>query len=349
MNLNQAAATVYCPPKAPAPWRLEDLLPDVPLRYFSFARRALASGLRAAKVSRGDKVLVPEFVCRDLLSSIAAVGAEPVFYPVNRALAPATDPKDWPKARAIIAVNFFGFPADLSPFQRYKELTGALIVEDNAHGLFSRDERGALLGARADLGIFSLRKTLALPNGAALAATGKGGDWGLEPQSPFAKAGLRSLVKSSARTIAGLAGAKAALGALNGLRRLRQLKSGSRLPPGDPASEKFLPGPELPCAQLAQPLRLSSPSLETARRRALYELVGKEISALGLQPVFPHLPPAVVPQGFPFRLDERRHDEAFTRLARLGFEPMSWPDLPSAVASTAPEHYRGIYLVYFLW
>ena len=77
------AATVYAPPRARAPWRLEDLLPGLALRYFSFGRRALAAGLRAAGIGAGKAVLLPEFVCRDLLSAVADAGSGPVFYPVR--------------------------------------------------------------------------------------------------------------------------------------------------------------------------------------------------------------------------------------------------------------------------
>mgnify|MGYP003896109965 FL=1 len=68
----------------------------------------------------------------------------------------------------MLAVNYFGFAQDLSPFREYCSTTGATLIEDNAHGFLSKDSAGNLLGTRADLGITSIRKTFRLVNGAAL-------------------------------------------------------------------------------------------------------------------------------------------------------------------------------------
>ncbi|MBI3553484.1 MAG: DegT/DnrJ/EryC1/StrS aminotransferase family protein [Elusimicrobia bacterium] len=349
MTSAELDASVYAPPAAP-PWRLEDFFPGTPVRYFSFARRATAAGLQAAKIGAGDAVLVPEFICRDFLSAVRAVGARALFYPVDKTLRPAADPRDWPSARAVVAVNYFGFAQDLAPFERYRQRTGALIVEDNAHGLFSRDAQGRWLGSRGDLGVFSLRKTLPLSNGAALTLNAKDRPWHLSPQSAFADSGgLKAAFRGGVRWLARAAGARSAYRALEGLRRLRQIRTGHRLPPGDPESEVQLPFPELPCRELEAPLTLAGAERETARRRELYRDLSNELRGQGFELVYPDLPAGTVPFGLAVRLPETERGRAFALLARRGLEPLAWPDLPSSVAAGAPDHYRAIHIVHFLW
>lgn len=344
---DELLASVYSPQKTKEPWRLEDKLPGYDLRYFSYGRRALAQGLLAAGLKPGDKVLLPEFICRDLLSSLAAVGASPVFYPVAPDLSPAVEPSRWPEARAVVAVDYFGFPQELSPFREYCRRTGAVLIEDNAHGLFSRDEAGLPLGARADLGVFSLRKTLALPDGAALALKTGARDWQTPPQQPFRSgATLRQRARGMLRLLAGSFGAPPAFTLLRSFRTVRGLWRGSG-PSGGPDAETRLPEPGLPFAALSAPLRVADPDLETRRRRTLYRRM-EAFLAPRFPPVFKTLPGGVVPYAFVFR-SGGRDAEAARILARQSLAHLPWPDLPSALEASAPAHYRDIRLVHFLW
>lgn len=133
--------------------RLSYILPNdiADIRYFSLARHALIEALRVAGVGHGDKVLLPEFLCRDLLASISALGATACWYPIGLDLSPSTPPSTWPDAKVVLAVNYFGFPQKLDVFHQYAANSGAIIIEDNAHGFLSRDENGRWLGARTRL------------------------------------------------------------------------------------------------------------------------------------------------------------------------------------------------------
>ena len=141
---------------------------DRQLRHFSFARHSLVEAFRLLSLKSGDKVLLPEYICRDLLASLCALDLEPIWYPVTRSLSPSLESADWPTAKVVLAVNYFGFAQDLNPFNAYAKRTGAFVIEDNAHGFLSRDLQGRLLGTRADLGLFSYRKTFLLGRGAGL-------------------------------------------------------------------------------------------------------------------------------------------------------------------------------------
>ncbi|NCX76615.1 MAG: hypothetical protein EBX09_06215, partial [Actinobacteria bacterium] len=122
------------------------------------------TALKLVRVQAGSSVLVPDFICRDVLASLHAVGANPVFYPIGDDLQMATT-QSLPSAQAIIVVNFFGFPADLRGARNFVSAHTA-IIEDNAHGWLSVDRDGTPLGSRADAGITSVRKTIRLPDGA---------------------------------------------------------------------------------------------------------------------------------------------------------------------------------------
>lgn len=343
-------STVYSPPPAEKPWRLEDVVPDARIRYFSFGRRALAEGLRLARVGRPDRVLLPEYICRDVLSSAAAAGARTVFYPVGPDLRPAAPPEKWPEAKAVIAVNYFGFPQDLSPFRAYCRLQGAVLIEDNAHGLFSRNKAGRALGARADLGILSLRKSLPIRTGAALIIPPGKTDWELAPQETFVPdVSFHWRMKGAVRALARSLGPRGALRALSTFRAARGFKTGHRRPPTDPMSESELPEPASPGGVLAAPLTVADPARETLRRRSLYELVGEHLEKAGFKPVFPSLPEGTVPYAFPFKCSPKHRGEAQRLLRDLGLEALPWPDLPDSVAPDAPAHYTDVLLAHFLW
>lgn len=342
MNLT---STVYFPPRAKTPWRLEDLwAPGTAARFYGHGRNALAEALKLCEVS-GGKVLLPSFICRDLLSSVAAAGAKPVFYGVGPSLSTSEDPSRWPEARAVVAVDYFGFPQDLAPFEAYARLRGAVLIEDAAHALLSRDSRGRLLGTRAPLGILSPRKSLPLPNGGALLANEPAFAARLPPQAPFqAAAERRSSLKAASRPWLALAGARAAHAGLTVLRALRGSSSGHR--EATPDSELVLPEPAAPCPQLAGALACADADIEVSRRRALWSLCAELARRTGLDPVFSALPAGVAPYGYPFRAED------FTAAQDLfgaeGLTALPWPDLPAA-AEPAPPHHRNVGLVHFLW
>ena len=88
-------STVYSPPRAKAPWRLEDLYTPATVRHYAYGRQALTEALRLAGAA-GKTVLLPAFICREVLSAVAAAGVRPAFY----AVAPDLTPEEPPGALA---------------------------------------------------------------------------------------------------------------------------------------------------------------------------------------------------------------------------------------------------------
>lgn len=323
--------------------------PKHDIRYFAYARHALVEALRLSGCGSGDRVLVPEFICRDVLGSIHSLGAEPVFYEVTPTLAPRDLDQAQP-AKAVLAVNYFGFPQDLEPFGLYSQRTGAVVIEDNAHGFLSKTEDGQLLGTRTDLGIVSIRKTFRLQNGAALYVNNAHYVALAQPQLPFtnSRQSLGLLLRNASTRIQRSTHLPV-FSLLQFLIRLyRQARTGSKIPLSDPASEKTLPAPTAPHQSLQRLLSTLDPERESARRKDLYITVGKRLSNLPITHVFPTLPPAVVPYGYPIIAAEGSIELVRTSLRGLSVEVIHWPDLPGAIRVNDEHMYRNIWVVNFL-
>lgn len=342
-------STIYNPPRARQPWVLKEILPEGATRYYSLARWALVDALRACGVGPGDRVLVPGLICREVLASINLLDATPVFYPVSPELRAGFSHGDLGQAKAVLAVNYFGFPQGLEMFRQYCERTGAALIEDNAHGLLSRDENGQLLGSRGDAGIFSFRKTVALPGGGAL-VLGGGRSMPPRPDLPFARTVVgRYRLKQACRRVADRLGPIRSARSIGAVRQLRQLLSGNGFAASAPDTETRIRAAPNPPALIRRGVAVADPELESERRRALYGLAGRILEAIAGIPVFPHLPQNAVPYGFPFFAAPAHVPGIATHLARHGMLISRWPDLPAAVAPSAPEHYRHLLVVPFLW
>ena len=344
--------SIYCPPHPYKPWRFDELLGSNAIKYFAYGRHALAEGLRLCRVGQGDGVLIPSYICRDVLSSLRAVGANPLYYDVDESLCARLYPDSAPIARAVMAVNYFGFPQKLDIFRHYCERTGAVLIEDNAHGLFSRDQEGHLLGTRGDLGIFSLRKTLPLPNGAALMVNRPDLRDRLPGQGSFELSHGDTFFrrKQAARRIIKLTGLRGAKILIRILRLGRRLTTGSSIPEPDPEGERVLPEPSSCSPMLREGIDSADPEIESKRRRSLYYIFDEFIrSRHECIPLFEALPKDVVPYGYPFFCEDKDFEGIEEELFRNGLLCITWPGLPNAVREICPPFYHKIRLIPLLW
>lgn len=346
-SVREIVSSVYNPPIAKDKWSLEKAFDGSQVRYFAYGRWALAEALQVARVHKGDRVLLPEFICRDVLASAYALGAEVEFYPVGKNLEPSTDPKHWPVCKAVIAVNYFGFPQSMMPFEAYSRQNGAVLIEDNAHGFLSRTSEGKLLGTRSEFGVLSIRKTLRIPNGAALLVNNEGFKKSTLEQVSFSNGRNQTLqIKRQMGRFAKLTGPKPFLSAIQLARTLRKARTGFELPQPDPLSEVTLPNPKEPSHELLKSLSRVDESAEVSRRRKLYEFVESEMK---LMPVFRKLDRGTAPYTFPFYAEPSQIEAIRTRLASVSLDCFPWPDLPGRIVPAAPEHYKNLWSVRFLW
>jgi len=122
---------------------------------------ALHLACLAAGIGPGDEVIVPAFTFVASASAPRYVGAEPVLCDVRSPLDFNIDPEDvarriTPRTRAVIAVHFCGYPADVSALRALCDEHGLILIEDCAQAIGAQiDDAGNRVGTVGELGCFS--------------------------------------------------------------------------------------------------------------------------------------------------------------------------------------------------
>lgn len=150
------------------PFPLEE--PGVVFTYSGTA--ALYQAFGALRLSRGDAVLCPSYNCGHEIEPLLRLGLDVRCYRVTNEL--EIDLEDLERrlrsgARAVVITHYFGFPQPLEALRALCDRYGAFLVEDCAHALFSDNLQGNL-GRVGDIAVYSMRKTLPIPNGGAMIA-----------------------------------------------------------------------------------------------------------------------------------------------------------------------------------
>ena len=307
----------------------------------------MKQALVACGVGENDSVLLPSFICRDVLAAINELGAKATFYDVNKKLEPI-GLDSAPTSKAIIAVNYFGFPQNLEPFEKYSINSGAKIIEDNAHGFLSRDSDNQLLGQRTEYGITSFRKSVRTSDGAML--TTSHNDTEIAPQIDFQNSvvSFRDTALSLFAKVERSTNVPVLKLTQSAVKKVRQMKTGSAMPKVDSSVEETIPGMPNPNRSSVTKMLAVNETNEVARRRNLYNEILPVIVKLGLQPVFSTLKSGTSPYCFPVYAahDSQKQLAKLARKHRVTL--MTWPDLPIAVLPTAPEYYKQIWLLNFL-
>ena len=317
------------------------------IRYFSLGRFAMREAFSLIGVGAGDLVMLPSYICRDVLASVNERGAKPIFYDVDSNLQPKfLDPEI--KSKAIIAVNYFGFPQNLEEFEKYARSCGSVIVEDNAHGLLSRDEDGNLLGQRTDFGITSFRKTIRTPDGAFLRTSLAETQVSAQLDYVFRPKNARNTILRFFAAIQRFTDLPLLNWVQAGLKSVRLGGTGSAVPSIDAAVERIIPGVPNPSRSSVRKFLRVNEAAEISRRRNLYNTIYPEIIRLGIKPVFESLKDGTCPYGIPVFATADSQSELSNLARKYRVTLMSWPDLPFEVLPTAPDHYKQIRLLNFL-
>ncbi len=321
---------------------------DGHIRYYSLARHALINAFKLIGIHSGSRVLLPSFLCRDVLAAVNMLGAISCWYEVDQDLSPLLPPEFWPSADIVLMVNYFGFPQNITPFRIYAERTRAVIIEDNAHGFLSRDQDGGILGCRSDLGIFSIRKTIRIPDGAALWIRSVHDSSRLPVQLPFKGAGVNpaQLKKFYIRSLP-IVGEFLFRLLTKSMRMLRTCSSAGKKTFSDAEISLLIP-PE-PWHGLLSSLKILDVQAEIERRRSSYLKCLEECEKNGGLSVFSFLPSHCVPYAYAFRGNQKVVSAMQRYANQHGFDMVSWPDLPSVIVNKAPEYYRNIFLINLAW
>ena len=138
---------------------------------------ALHLAMLAARIGPGDEVIVPAFTFVAGVAAPQYAGARPVLCDVRSPYDFNIDPEDaaariTPRTRAIVAVHFCGYPADVSALRALCDERGLVLIEDCAQAIGAQvDGQGTSAGTVGELGAFSFfsKKQLCVGEGGMVA------------------------------------------------------------------------------------------------------------------------------------------------------------------------------------
>ncbi|HYG65826.1 MAG TPA: dTDP-4-amino-4,6-dideoxygalactose transaminase [Thermoanaerobaculia bacterium] len=141
---------------------LEELLGVPRVLLTTSCTHALEMSALLLDLGPGDEVVVPAFTFVSTVNAFVLRGATPVFADIR----PDTLNLDesrfaelvTPRTRAVVPVHYAGIACDMDPILETARAAGAVVVEDNAHGLFGA-YRGRPLGTLGSLATLSFHET----------------------------------------------------------------------------------------------------------------------------------------------------------------------------------------------
>jgi dTDP-4-amino-4,6-dideoxygalactose transaminase len=121
---------------------------------------ALHLACLAAGVGPGDEVIVPAMTFAATANAVRHCGADAVLAESVAPLDPNVDPADvaqriTPHTKAVIAVHFCGYPADVERLRELCDEHGIVLIEDCAQAGGGRAPDGRALGTIGAIGCFS--------------------------------------------------------------------------------------------------------------------------------------------------------------------------------------------------
>lgn len=131
------------------------------------ARVGIALALKQLNIGQGDKVLIPSFHCVAMIEPIIWLGITPVFYCIKRDLSIDFDDleaKIDDKVKALIIINYFGFPQEMKAVCDFCNKKNIYLIEDCAHSFWGKTS-GIILGESGDWAITSAMKFFAVMEG----------------------------------------------------------------------------------------------------------------------------------------------------------------------------------------
>jgi hypothetical protein len=279
-----------------------------------------------------------------MVAPAVAAGARPLYYPINSAGRPALEALnsfDTAGVRAILVAHLFGFHQSLAEVRAFCNARGIALIEDCAHALFGEID-GHTVGNLGDVAIGSLTKFFPVPEGGCLVSTRHAlSGIALGPR------GIMAEVKALANILE-VSVDHDRLGGLNKplafAFRLKKIFSrvGPHSPGGadsPPTSESELltrldrPEDQQQLARICRWIvhRAGRERIVNERRNNYAYLLERFARFPGARPLFPELPPAVVPYVFPLWVDDPQPRYALLKAERFPVFRWDWlwPGTPS--------------------
>jgi len=151
---------------------IKDEIPFIEnLDFFPLGRIALLSGMISLGLTKGDKILLPGYICDSAIKPLRDYGYKLIFVDIdenlNISLSAIKVVINEHDIKAIVIVNYFGFKAKISTIIKFCESLNIMVIEDCSHSFLSH----FLLSnseVESDMELYSMRKTLPVKDGGAL-------------------------------------------------------------------------------------------------------------------------------------------------------------------------------------
>jgi perosamine synthetase len=143
--------------------------------YVHRGRTAIRLACRLLGLGPGNEILAPSYNCGSEIDALLNSGASVTLYRVTRSTAVDLvdlEKKITPKTKAVYVTHYFGFPQPSAEVKKICSKRGLYLIEDCALTLFSK-QSDQILGMEGDISIFSLPKTLPVPDGGILLANNR--------------------------------------------------------------------------------------------------------------------------------------------------------------------------------
>ncbi len=274
-------------------------------------RTALGIALRLLHLPPNSNIVLPGLNCEAVIDTITGANVQIRYYDVPETLDPAIPAIEAAvdnRTACVALVHYFGFAADPTPLRRFCDRRGLPLIEDCAHALFSGGEAGHC-GTAGDFAVFSLRKTLPIPNGGAIAVNRAG-----------YRPALREVLLKKPSSVETLARTAFLLMKYHFMQHGRALAAAKRLCPvransGGP--ENQAPAWKALSSVSERILAASEAHAVRAARQTRYRYWADVLRGQrGVRILRPHLAPATCPYSFPVLVDRR--EELLEELARSG-------------------------------
>lgn len=339
--------------------RVPSVLDVAHVAHVTSGRMAIGLALQQMRVGAGDQILLPAYHSRSMVEPVVSFSATPVFYRIKNDT--SVDLADvaariTPRTKALVVVNYFGFPQDLVALRTFCDAHRLLMLEDCAHASLGA-HAGRPLGSFGDYAIASTMKFLPVYDGGCLVSSCNRLD-----RVKLISAGPKFELKTAFNTLekAFAYGRMKPLAAVLSLpMHLKNslwglLKSRSTVttgPVGPRASDGgfgFEPQWLDKRASLMSRLLLASvslPRVAAARRRNYRRLQAALADLPGCMPLYPALPEAVVPWVFPLLIDDP--ETFFPMLKHAGvpvirFAEFLWDGVDASVCPVSADLSRRV-------
>lgn len=299
--------------------RLPEPLEGHRVTFHAKARDAIWQTVRALAPGPGENVLLPSYNCGAEVDAVLKAPAGVRFYRVDREA--RIDLRDLrgsigAETRAVLVTHYFGFPQpDLPEIVELCRSRGLLLIEDCAHALLS-SPGGRPLGTYGDVAVFSLWKTLPVPDGAAARANGRLSVAGGRLRPPLRRSldWIRLSVGTRLVLRHGRAGGLVKRYAVDAVASAAKPALAFAPVPPPPAVAAGSGNPHVSFDGATANFTISAPArliasrsdhrAIAARRRRNYTALAEEVSRLGLRPLRPDLPDGVCPLCLPVVLHD---------------------------------------------